>query len=114
MPPTSALLSFAFTLLVELFTLFTAQPLPLSTLTLTKRTSGPPTAVKVGIVIAVSLIVGITLIFLCCAKPSARPIPEELADEVGVLRARVQQLEGESTGAGTAKASAAPPPIYTP
>ncbi|KAJ6605172.1 hypothetical protein DFH09DRAFT_1067454 [Mycena vulgaris] len=105
-------------LLFTFFAFVAAQPLHISNRALTKR-GGTSQAAKVVIGIAVALAVGMSFIFCCycCAAqhvPDPEPTPQELADEVGVLRARVQQLEGDHAGAKPVEAPAVPPPTYTP
>ncbi|KAJ7019497.1 hypothetical protein C8F04DRAFT_1147381 [Mycena alexandri] len=111
------------------FALTTAQPLThrndnLYSRTLTKRTTS--TAATVVIVLAILFVVIMSSIFCCCMCTSdevkdPEPEPRELANELGVLRARVQQLEDEERArlrSGDRPPSPGPtlaslPPVYT-
>jgi hypothetical protein len=89
---------------------------------LARRSLTSATPAKVVIGIAVALVLGMTILCCCCCcahePEEPEPTPQELANEVGVLRARVQMLEEERVlqderGAGVAL-PVEPPPTYTP
>ncbi|KAJ7744172.1 hypothetical protein B0H16DRAFT_995379 [Mycena metata] len=111
------------------FALTVAQPLTngngtLHSRTLAKRVTS--TAATVVIVLAILFIVIMSSIFCCCmchtdGVEDPEPEPRELANELGVLRARVQQLEEEERArvqVGDRPPSPGPtlaslPPVYT-
>ncbi|KAJ6501775.1 hypothetical protein DFH09DRAFT_1335897 [Mycena vulgaris] len=116
MPRDSGLLAFA--LLSTFFTLATALPLHSSEIhrALTKRagSTGTATTVVIGITFAGT----VAMFGLCCCcigkRAPPEPTPQEVANEVDVLRARVQQLEADRAGAGPSAAPVVAPPTYTP
>ncbi|KAJ7679686.1 hypothetical protein B0H17DRAFT_1077732 [Mycena rosella] len=107
-----------FAVLFCLVFLATAQPLrPIHTLT-KRATPSLGTGATVAILLVVFATVVMTLV-CCCAminrQPAApEPTPLELANDVGMLRARIEELEAERAGGTPAdRALAAPPPTYT-